>query len=126
MDPVTCFGSSILLDQGRGRCDRRSDLALAPERTEARSPVTPTPFPYEPESPQRVTQLAGGATGVLTTAGAQHDLNRNDRESLVLDLGRDGAEQVFEPLVKRSAPVTLGRCLFDRVLSALLRRRIGV
>ena len=57
----------------------------------------------------------------------QHNLNRDDRESLVLDLGRDGAQQVLEPVVERSAPVTLGRCLglLDRVLSAQ-RSRMGV
>ena len=39
----------------------------------------------------------------------------------------DGAEQVLEPVVGRSAPVTLGRCLglLDRVLSAQ-RSRMGV
>jgi hypothetical protein len=62
---------------------------------------------------------------VLAAAGAQHGLNRDDREPLGLNLGRDGAQQVLEPVVERSAPVTLGRCLgglLDRVLSALFRR----
>ena len=87
----------------------------------------PTPLAYEPEPPQRVTQLAGGTAGVLAAAGAQHNLNRDDRQPGSLHLGRDSAQQVLEPVVERSAPVTLGRLLcllglLDRVLSALLRR----
>jgi hypothetical protein len=67
---------------------------------------------------------------VLAAAGPQHDLHLDDREPGGLNLGRDGAQQVLETTVKRSAPVMLGRLLcllglLDRVLSAQ-RSRIGV
>ena len=84
----------------------------------------PAALAHEPESPQRITQLAGVTAGAITAAGAQHDLHFDNRQPLGLDLRQDSAQQVLEPLVERSAPRCLG--LLDRVVLSAVLRHMGV